>query len=72
MDQDSDIIIIGAGEWSRYLRLSNSLKQSRNSGISGIAAARFYLDIHPDAKLVLVEQDSCIGGAWSKSTHYDF
>jgi hypothetical protein len=34
-------------------------------GISGIVFARFFLDIHPEAKIVILEAGSCIGGVWS-------
>jgi len=34
------------------------------AGISGIVAARFYLDIHPECNLALLERDACIGGTW--------
>ena len=31
----------------------------------GIAAARFYLEVHPECQLVILEQDSCPGGVWN-------
>jgi dimethylaniline monooxygenase (N-oxide forming) len=36
------------------------------AGMYGIQAARTYLEIHPDAKLVILEGSGCAGGAWSK------
>lgn len=33
-------------------------------GTSGIAAARFYLEIHSEAKVVVVERDRVVGGVW--------
>ena len=44
-------------------------------GLSGIAFARFYLDIHPASSLTVLEDDVCVGGVWgackanSKSTY---
>ncbi|EED15453.1 dimethylaniline monooxygenase, putative [Talaromyces stipitatus ATCC 10500] len=35
------------------------------AGLTGIAFARFYLDIHPEARLVIFEKDADIGGVWS-------
>ena len=35
------------------------------AGTSGIASARFYLDVHPNAKVVLLERDHTVGGVWS-------
>jgi dimethylaniline monooxygenase (N-oxide forming) len=51
MDQEFDVVIIGAG-------------------LSGIAAAKFYLDIHPQSRLVVLEQDSCLGGVFSSRRIY--
>jgi len=35
-------------------------------GLSGIAAARTYLEFKPIARLLILEADSCVGGIWSK------
>jgi dimethylaniline monooxygenase (N-oxide forming) len=35
------------------------------SGTSGLASARFYLDVHPDAKVIVLERDHTVGGVWS-------
>jgi ribulose 1,5-bisphosphate synthetase/thiazole synthase len=35
-------------------------------GTSGIAAARFYLDVHPKRKVTVIERDGAVGGVWSK------
>ena len=40
------------------------------AGLSGIAAAKFYLDIHPQSRLVLLEQDSCLGGVFNSRRLY--
>lgn len=37
-------------------------------GTSGIAAARFYLDIHPEARVTIVEREGAVGGVWGKGT----
>ncbi|TGO18081.1 hypothetical protein BTUL_0012g00250 [Botrytis tulipae] len=41
------------------------------SGLSGLAFARFYLDIHPEAELVIIEEDRCLGGVWNERRSYD-
>ncbi|MCJ1433385.1 monooxygenase [Xylographa pallens] len=58
-----DVVVIGAGQ----LKLNNFLKL----GISGIYAAKFYLDIHPQAQLVILDKDSCVGGTWNSRRSYD-
>jgi len=35
------------------------------AGISGIASARFFLDIHPKCRLIVIERDKTVGGTWS-------
>lgn len=37
------------------------------AGLYGIQAARYYLDIHPEARLIIVESDNVVGGTWSSS-----
>lgn len=34
-------------------------------GTAGISAARFYLEVHPDAKIIVIERDNSVGGVWS-------
>ncbi|KAI4143389.1 MAG: hypothetical protein L6R39_004583 [Caloplaca ligustica] len=41
------------------------------AGISGIAAAKFYLDVHPKCKLVILEKDKSVGGVWNSERVYD-
>ncbi|KAF2111413.1 flavin-binding monooxygenase-like protein-like protein [Lophiotrema nucula] len=40
------------------------------AGIAGIAAAAHYLQAHPNARLVVLEQDTCLGGVWSQRRNY--
>jgi hypothetical protein len=35
-------------------------------GIFGLQAARTYLDIHPEAKIIVLEKEDHVGGVWSK------
>lgn len=69
-----NVIVIGAGEIYRFLVTQSFLAVEKLTsdgaeiGISGIAAARFYLDVHPDCRLVILEKDQCLGGVWSTST----
>ncbi|KAL2036379.1 hypothetical protein N7G274_010900 [Stereocaulon virgatum] len=41
------------------------------AGMSGIAAARFYLEVHPESRLVILEQDTCPGGVWNARRSYE-
>lgn len=34
-------------------------------GLYGIQAARYYLDVHPDARLCVLESEGVVGGVWS-------
>ncbi|TVY93237.1 FAD-dependent monooxygenase [Lachnellula willkommii] len=41
------------------------------AGISGVFAAKCYLDLHPDSRLVILDRDSCVGGTWNSRRGYD-
>ncbi|KAM0140659.1 hypothetical protein ACHAO1_002345 [Botrytis cinerea] len=41
------------------------------AGISGIYAAKFYLDIHPQCRLVILDRDTCVGGVWNSRRGYE-
>ncbi|KAL8645587.1 MAG: hypothetical protein Q9210_006624 [Variospora velana] len=41
------------------------------AGLSGIAFSRFYLDTHPKGSLIVLEEDTCVGGVWSSSRLYN-
>ncbi|CAG8961758.1 hypothetical protein HYFRA_00006301 [Hymenoscyphus fraxineus] len=40
------------------------------AGLSGIVTARFYLDIHPESNVAILEGESVIGGVWSSERQY--
>ncbi|KAL8941110.1 MAG: hypothetical protein Q9216_002442 [Gyalolechia sp. 2 TL-2023] len=40
------------------------------TGLYGIQAARYYLDIHPNARLLMLEADDVVGGTWSAKRIY--
>ncbi|KAL8669024.1 MAG: hypothetical protein Q9168_006365, partial [Polycauliona sp. 1 TL-2023] len=40
-------------------------------GLYGIQAARYYLDVYPDASLLLLESDDVVGGTWSSKRIYE-
>ena len=41
------------------------------AGLYGIAAARTYLDVHPDCQLAILDQDSSVGGSWNQRRTYE-
>jgi len=41
-----------------------------NEGISGLANAKTYLEIHPDADVLILEKASTIGGVWAEHRLY--
>lgn len=61
---EADVVIIGAGNCLRNF-LKSRTNQNFYLGISGISAARVYLDVHPDARMVILDRDSCVGGTWN-------
>ncbi|KAL9030783.1 MAG: hypothetical protein Q9196_001133 [Gyalolechia fulgens] len=57
-----DVAIIGAGEIPILLEGS--------PGWYGLVAARTYLRLRPNAKLLIIDSDSTVGGVWSKKRLY--
>ncbi|KAJ5897190.1 dimethylaniline monooxygenase [Penicillium tannophilum] len=41
------------------------------AGISGIFAAKFWLDMHPESRLIILDKDNCVGGTWNARRGYD-
>ena len=39
-------------------------------GLAGLVAAKTYLEVHPDAKLVVLEAQSSVGGVWAEGRLY--
>ncbi len=71
-DCDYDVVIIGCGSslTSRSeVHLLGFLLRGI-TGIYGIAAARTYLEVHPFARLVILESEEVIGGTWSSGTFH--
>ncbi|EMC91068.1 hypothetical protein BAUCODRAFT_126990 [Baudoinia panamericana UAMH 10762] len=40
------------------------------AGVYGICAASTYLALHPESKLIVLDEDEDVGGVWSRSRHY--
>ena len=63
-----DVVVLGAGETDRTTQnilLQAPANQGYGLGLYGIACARSYLGIHPDANLVILEAERVVGGTWS-------
>ncbi|KAF7885626.1 uncharacterized protein EAF02_004135 [Botrytis sinoallii] len=41
------------------------------AGISGICASKHFLEFHPEARLVIIDRDTCVGGTWNARRGYD-
>ena len=41
------------------------------AGISGIAAARFRLELYPNCKLSILEKDHSVGGVWNSERVFE-
>lgn len=62
---DHEILIVGAGKQGEIQSAIACTNINFASGISGICFARFFLDIHPECRLAILEQDGSLGGVWS-------
>ncbi|KAL2353264.1 putative dimethylaniline monooxygenase [Cryomyces antarcticus] len=70
---DYDAVIIGCGSVLHLHSLHHICCAflTEIPGIYGIAAARTYLELHPLARLVILESEEVIGGTWSSDRVYD-
>ena len=66
-----DIVVIGAGE-RRSPSLTDLELTVGHVGLTGIAFSRFCLDIHPESKLTILEEDTCVGGVWNACTTKEY
>ena len=64
-----DVAIIGTGN-AIILQYLTIVWLTELIGLYGIQAARYSLDIHPEANVVLLESDTEIGGTWSRSRSF--
>lgn len=62
-----DLAIIGAG---RYIHSCSMLNDSPILGIHGLAVLKTYLDVHPEASVIMLDKDVSIGGVWAKDRLY--
>lgn len=63
-----DIVVIGAGNSTfQNSQYKFHILTHFMIGISGIYAAKFYLDIHPQCRLMILDRDTCVGGVWNSS-----
>lgn len=62
---DWDVVVLGAG--MAHGLGGPLIKLMGTIGLYGIQAARTYLDVHPGARLAILESESAVGGTWSSS-----
>ena len=67
-----DVVIIGAGTCHATINgqlSSNEFCADADPpiGVFGIAAARTYLEVHPESDVIILESDDVLGGVWSRS-----
>jgi hypothetical protein len=64
-----DLAIIGAGKphYSKSIRYGYL---TNFPGIHGLAVLKTYLDIHPDASIVVLDKESSLGGVWAEARLY--
>lgn len=67
-----DVVVLGAGDSRLIIPIGSGEGANMRIplGLYGIQAARCYLDIHPTAKLVILEGDDVVGGTWSSSMSF--
>lgn len=73
MQEELDLVVVGAGRshQSSSPRCPPVLASANiDLGWFGLAAAKTYIELHPNEKIVVIEGDNSIGGTWSEGRLY--
>lgn len=65
--EDFNVLVIGAGKAMLSYNIVTSTLTTSDVGVSGLSAAKFYLDVHPDCRLSILDRDHFVGGTWNSS-----
>lgn len=67
--QKADLVVVGTGmilvPW-----ISSLLTSLGNTGWSGLAAAKTYIELHPTSNVVVLEAAGTVGGVWAEHRLY--
>ncbi|KAL3496325.1 hypothetical protein BJX62DRAFT_251166 [Aspergillus germanicus] len=61
-----DLLIVGAGTSSPLSIIS----RTNSTGLHGLIMAKTYLEIHPSATLLVVDESQSVGGTWARERLY--
>ncbi|KAJ3495939.1 hypothetical protein NLG97_g3031 [Lecanicillium saksenae] len=67
--QQYDLVIIGAGKWT-FVELALACIQTVSLGWHGLAMARTYREVHPQASIIILDYAKTIGGTWANERLY--
>lgn len=71
--EEIDLLIVGAGN-EPFARNNDSgflsLTDITNLGLHGLAMAKTYLQVHPNGRLLVMDQAKSVGGSWAKERLY--
>lgn len=68
--EEADLVIIGAGPSHLPSTINHVLLTNPSTGWFGLGAAKTYIQVHPEARVVLLEAESSVGGVWSNDRLY--
>lgn len=62
-----DLIVVGAGKSTSRVKPTLADSFFSFSGWFGLAAAKNYLEFHPDERVLVLESANSCGGTWVRS-----
>lgn len=68
--ESADLVVVGAGECIHSFHSRSHVSDDDSTGWFGLAAAKTYLQVHPESKVILLEAESSVGGVWSENRLY--
>jgi hypothetical protein len=63
-----DLLIVGAG--MSYPLFFARLSRTNSTGLHGLIMAKTYLEVHPSATLLVVDESQSVGGTWARERLY--
>lgn len=68
--EEVDLVVVGAGMSSSNSKNLRKRQLTRGTGFNGLIMVKTYLDVNPNASIVVFESASSVGGTWAQERMY--
>jgi cation diffusion facilitator CzcD-associated flavoprotein CzcO len=69
--EEYHLVIVGAGRYRIHHFTLAFFRMLTQAGIFGLQVAKTYLEVHPSARLLILDAGQSLGGTWAKERLYD-